>query len=151
LDPADFLSPQAGHVIRTLQGYAAFVPAPLPPKIPYDALALPLSRADAALSELSGLARNLPNPHLLMAPYLRREAVLSSQIEGTRTTLSELLLHEATERTVQRTDADLQEVTNCVAALEYGIERLATLPLSLRLVRELHQRLMTGVRGAHAL
>ena len=85
MKPSDFRAPQAGKVISTLHGYYAFVPAPLPPVISYDNdLVLRLSQADAALSELSGLGRHLPNPHLLIAPYVRREAVLSSRIEGTK-------------------------------------------------------------------
>ena len=132
-------------------GYDAFVPAPLPPKLAYDdELVLALSRADAALSELSGLGRHLPNPHLLIAPYVRREAVLSSRIEGTTTTLAELLLEEVAEGAARRDPADVREVRNYVTALEYGVTRLRTLPLSLRLVRELHARLMKGVRGEHA-
>lgn len=109
---------------------------------------LALSRADSALSELSGLGRQLPNPNLLIAPYVRREAVLSSRIEGTRTSLSELLLDEAEPS--RSSDADLREVQNYVEALEHGLERLRELPLSLRLVRELHERLMRGVRGDQA-
>lgn len=109
-----------------------------------------LSRADAALSELSGVGRLLPNPHLLMAPWIRREAVLSSRIEGTRTTLNELLIDEAGgERNPAAAD-DMREVSNYVQALEYGVERMQKLPLSLRLVRELHGRLMKGVRGDKA-
>lgn len=109
-----------------------------------------LSRADAALSELAGVGRLLPNPHLLMAPWVRREAVLSSRIEGTRTTLDELLIGEAGGESKAATANDMREVSNYVHALEYGIERLQTLPLSLRLVRELHARLMQGVRGEKA-
>ena len=80
----DFRAKDAGRVIQALGGYWAFVPAPLPPKLSYDdELVLALSQADAALSELSELGRHLPNPHLLIAQYIRREAVLSSRIEGT--------------------------------------------------------------------
>lgn len=149
MNPADFHAPDAGRVIQAPGGYAAFVPAPLPPDLAYDSrLVLALSRADAALSELSGLGRQLPNPHLLIAPYVRREAVLSSRIEGTRASLSDLLLDEADGDQPQ--DADVREVRNYVAALEDGLERLRDLPLSLRLVRELHERLMQGVRGDRA-
>lgn len=150
MNPADFKAPQAGRVVTTAQGYAAFVPAPLPPKIEYaDNLVLALSAADAALSELAGLGRVLPNPRLLIAPYIRREAVLSSRIEGTQASLSDLLVDEAGQQTEAPTD-DVQEVRNYVVALEYGVERLKQLPLSLRLVCELHARLMSGVRGQHA-
>jgi len=151
MNAADFRAPEAGRVVRARGGYDAFVPAPLPPKLAYDdELVLALSRADAALSELSGLGRHLPNPHLLIAPYVRREAVLSSRIEGTTTTLAELLLEEVAEGAARRDPADVREVRNYVTALEYGVTRLRTLPLSLRLVRELHARLMKGVRGEHA-
>ncbi len=150
MDPAAFKSPEAGRVIRTAQGFHAFVPAPPPPAIEYTpALVRLLSVADAALSELSGVGRILPNPHLLIAPYVRREAVLSSRIEGTRATLGDLLADEAGQTPDVPRD-DVREVRNYVNALDYGIERLQTLPLSLRLVRELHERLMQGVRGDRA-
>lgn len=151
MNPADFRAPEAGRVVRARGGYHAFIPAPLPPKLAYDDdLVLALSRADAALSELSGLGRHLPNPHLLIAPYVRREAVLSSRIEGTTTSLGELLLEEVAAGAARRDPDDIREVRNYVKALEYGIPRLRSLPLSLRLVRELHERLMRGVRGEYA-
>ncbi len=149
MNPADFHSPSAGRVVQAPGGFAAFIPAPLPPELAYPpSLVLALSRADAALSELSGLGRQLPNPNLLIAPYVRREAVLSSRIEGTRASLSDVLLDEA--ETDRSQDADVREVRNYVEALEHGLERLRELPLSLRLVRELHERLMQGVRGDQA-
>lgn len=153
MNAADFKSAYAGRVIKHPTGYHAFVPAPLPPQLAYDQdLVLNLSRADAALSELSGLGRVLPNPHVLIAPLVRREAVLSSQIEGTQASLSEVLLDEATPTLAAKSEKadDLREVHNYVAALEHGIARLKALPLSLRLVRELHSKLITGVRGEHA-
>lgn len=152
MNPKTFRSPSTGKVIQTAQGYAAFIPAPLPPALVYDDdLVLALSRADAVLSELSGLGRHLPNPHLLIAPYVRREAVLSSRIEGTKASLSDLLLDEMEHTPSARPeDDDVREVRNYVVALEYGIKRLRSFPLSLRLVRELHARLMKGVRGEQA-
>jgi len=151
VNPTDFRAPEAGRVIRARGGYHAFIPAPLPPKLTYDDdLVLALSQADAALSELSGLGRHLPNPHLLIAPYVRREAVLSSRIEGTTTSLGELLLEEVAAGSARRDPDDVREVRNYVRALEHGIPRLRSLPLSLRLVRELHERLMRGVRGEYA-
>ena len=150
MQAVDFRSPEAGKVISTPQGYQAFVPAPLPPVIDYNqSLVRLLSLADAALSELSGLGQILPSPNLLIAPYLRREAVLSSRIEGTQTSLADLLADEAGQ-TPQAPASDVHEVRNYVVALQYGIERLRSLPLSLRLVRELHQRLMQEVRGDRA-
>ena len=146
----DFHSPQAGQAILTPGGYWAFIPAPLPPEISYDpSLVRALSRADAALSELSGLGRHIINPHLLIASYVRKEAVLSSRIEGTRAGIADLLINDL-EAAESAGSADLWEVRNYVAALEYGIDRLNSLPLSLRLVREVHARLMEGVRGCHA-
>src|SRR5438046_6321460 len=132
-----FLSSSTGKVIQTPQGYAAFIPAPLPRLLVYDDdLVLALSRADARLSELSGLGRHLPNPHLLIAPYVRREAVLSSKIEGTTTSLAELLLEEVAEGASRQSPDDVREVRNYVTALEYGVPRLRTLPLSLRIDRK---------------
>jgi len=139
-----------GRRIRCPGGYEAYVPDSLPPPIDWDGrLAVALSRADLAVGRLAGEGRRLPNPHLLIRPFVRREAVLSSRIEGTQATLGELLSSEA-GATVGRSPDDLREVANYVVALEYGVERLRTLPLSLRLVRELHKRLMRGVRGEAA-
>ena len=109
-------------------------------------LAVILSEADRAVGRLAGEGRRLPNPHLLIRPFVRKEAVLSSRIEGTQATLGELLAAEAGVA-VDRSPEDIREVANYVVALEYGLERLDTLPISLRLVRELHERLMRGVRG----
>ncbi len=151
MDAREFHAPSAGRVVQTPAGYSAFIPAPLPPPLVYSPeLVQSLSRADAALSELSGLGRHLPNRHLLISPYLRREAVLSSRIEGTRASLSDLLLDELTDGNGQQGEADVREVRNYVAALEEGLARLPDLPLSLRLVKEIHQRLMKGVRGDKA-
>jgi len=150
VDPSRFHNSEAGRLVKAPEGFSAFVPAPLPPRLEYGQdLVLALSRADAALSELSIAGEQLPNPHLLIAPYLRQEAVLSSRIEGTRTTLSELLMDEIAAAPAERDPNDLREVRNYIEALEYGLARLTELPLSLRFVRELHERLMQGVRGAH--
>ncbi len=137
----------SGRAIRTREGYLAFVPDPLPPKIEFrERLVRALSDADRAIGRLAGEGGRLPNPHLLIRPFVRREAVLSSRIEGTQATLGELLAAEA-GASVNRSPEDLREVANYVTALEYGVARLKKLPLSLRLVRELHERLMRGVRG----
>ena len=136
-----------GRIVRGSGGYNAFVPAPLPPPIAWDGeLVAALSGADRAVGRLAGEGWRFPNPHLFISPFLRREAVLSSRIEGTRTTLEELLAAQA-GALVGRASEDLEEVVNYVDALEYGLERLDTLPLSLRLIREIHERLMRGVRG----
>jgi Fic family protein len=139
-----------GREIRIPEGYAAFLPDPLPPEVDYTpTLVRALSDADRAIGRLAGEGGRLPNPHLLIRPFVRREAVLSSRIEGTQATLGELLAAEAGAH-VERSPDDLREVANYVVALEHGVRRLATLPLSLRLVRELHERLMRGVRGDRA-
>jgi Fic family protein len=113
-------------------------------------MATRLAAATHALGELAGITRNLPNPHLLIRPFIKREAVLSSRIEGTQASLSDLVLFEAAPRTPppgRAPPADVQEVANYVVALNYGLKRLHTLPLSLRFIREVHERLMRGVRG----
>ncbi len=136
-----------GCWVRIPGGYRAYVPEALPPPIEWNsALATALSAADRAVARLAGEGRRLPNPHLLIRPFVRREAVLSSRIEGTQATLGELLAAEA-GAVVGRSSADLREVGNYVVALEYGVKQLSRLPLSLRLVRELHEKLMSGVRG----
>jgi Fic family protein len=148
LKPQDFKSKEAGRVVRTPQGFYAFLPAPLPPELKFDAsLAVAQSRADTALSELAGVGHLLPNPHLLIDPLMRQEAVLSSRIEGTRASLSDVLEAEALDLRSRESSADVHEVRNYIAAMTYGIERLKTLPLSLRLVKELHEKLMHHVRG----
>ena len=126
------------------------VPDPLPPRITWTpALVTALSEADRLIGRLAGEGGRLPNPHLLIRPFIRREAVLSSKIEGTQATLGELLAAEA-GMVVERSPDDLREVGNYVVALEHGIARLSSLPLSLRLVRELHEKLMRGGRGGRA-
>lgn len=137
---------QTGRIVDC-GSYRAFVPDPLPPKIDWTpSLLRALSDADRLIGTLAGEGRSLPNPHLLIRPFVRREAVLSSRIEGTQATLGELLAAEA-GATVERSPDDLREVANYVVALEDGIRQLAKLPLSLRLVRELHAKLMEAVRG----
>ena len=150
MNPQDFHKRSPGRVLRAPAGYWAFVPGPLPPTLPWTPeLVTVLSEADRALGELAGLGRSLPNPHLLIRPLVRREAVLSSRIEGTQASLSDLYAYEAAQLPLFEPPSDVREVYNYVQALEYGLERLRTLPLSLRLIREVHARLMEGVRGEH--
>jgi Fic family protein len=147
MQPSDFTDNKSGRVIKTPQGYWAFVPNPLPPKLEINwELAGNISEADRALSELAGVARTLPNPHLFIGPFIRREAVLSSRIEGTQAGLSDLFFFEASQSATPQTP-DVHEVANYVNALEYGLARLKDLPISLRLIREMHERLMKEVRG----
>lgn len=136
-----------GRQIRCPQGYSAFIPNALPPPLRWSpALVRTLSDADRLIGRLAGEGARLPNPHVLVRPFVAREAVLSSRIEGTQATLGELLAAEA-GAAVARSPADLREVANYVAALEHGIRVLKKLPLSTRLIREVHGKLMRGVRG----
>ncbi len=130
-----------GRRIRCAGSYWAYMPKPLPPRIAWSAeLTSTLSAADRSVGQLAGEGRRLANPHRLIRPFIRREAVFSSRIEGTEATLGELLAAEA-GAVVERSPADVREVANYVVALEYGVKRLGSLPLSLRLVRELHEEL----------
>jgi Fic family protein len=148
MDTALFKNSPSGKLVRAAGGIWAFVPNALPPAIEWDTeLASQMSRADLAVGTLSGLGETLPNPHLLIYPFIRREAVLSSRIEGTQSSLSDLLLFEATQVEKRR---DVREVQNYVRAMEYGLKRLVELPLGLRFIRELHSVLMEGVRGGQA-
>lgn len=140
---------RSGRYIRQPQGYRAFVPAPLPPEpgLRIDAgLQRLLSRADLALGRLDGSIQILPNPDLFVLMYIRKEAVLSSQIEGTQSSLHDLLAAEASVLSVDP-PRDVDEVINYVAAMNHGIARLRDLPVSVRLIREIHERLLRGLRG----
>ena len=149
MQPADFKDDMFGRLLLAPEGYWAYVPQSLEPTIDLGLdLINKLSEADRALSELSGVARTLPNPHLLIGPFVRKEAVLSSRIEGTRTSYSDLLFFEAARQREKET-ADAQEVFNYVRALEFGLERMKELPISLRLLREIHEKLLAGVRGGN--
>lgn len=159
LNNSDFTPNSAGQVIRVGAGeaaYSAFVPAPLPPPLTLDpSLVRTLSEADRALGELAGLGRAIANPHLLIQPFIRREAVLSSRIEGTQADVTDLYAFEAGQLPLpgissSTSEPDVREVLNYVHALEYGLERINELPVSLRLLRELHERLMHDVRGGRA-
>jgi len=140
---------RAGRYLRQPTGYRAFIPAPLPPMPPLD-LSGPLrdrlSQADYALGRLDGAVLTLPNPDLFVFMYVRKEAVLSSQIEGTQSSLQNLLAAEA-QLFDPDTPKDVNEVANYVRAMNHGLARLAELPVSVRLIREIHAELMQGVRG----
>jgi Fic family protein len=142
---------RAGHYVPQPGGYRSFLPAPLPPAPPIqiDAeLQVRLSRADRALGRLDGSIATLPNPDLFVMMCVRKEAVLSSQIEGTQSSLQDLLAAEARVLYPER-PRDVAEVVNYVDALNYGLVRLDALPVSVRLIREIHARLLAGVRGSH--
>ncbi|MBN8580368.1 MAG: Fic family protein [Anaerolineae bacterium] len=150
MKPNDFRSLEAGQVILTQKGYYAFIPAPLPPKINWTLpLVSALSEAERELSRLATLADAFPFPRLLMQAFIRREAVLSSRIEGTRATLAELYTYESAQLSFLESHDDVREVHNYVAALDYGLERLKRFPMSLRFIREIHEKLMQDVRGGN--
>jgi Fic family protein len=148
MDAERFTKAAPGRLVPVANGAAAFVPAPLPPTLSFDHETVRLlDRASSALGVLSGTGRLLPNAHLLIQPYLRREAVLSSRIEGTRSTVSDVYAAEAGQTQLSADASDVDEVRNYVGAYEYGLRRIRELPLSLRLIRELHAELMDDVRG----
>jgi Fic family protein len=144
------LQSRAGTYQRQPTGYRAFIPAPLPPRPSVNLtgeLQCLLSQADLALGRLDGSIQTLPNPDLFVFMYVRKEAVLSSQIEGTQSSLQDLLAAEAQLYT-PGTPRDVAEVVNYVAAMNYGLTRLSELPVSVRLIREIHEKLLDGVRGS---
>ncbi|MCA0197505.1 MAG: Fic family protein [Proteobacteria bacterium] len=143
------ISTRAGTYVRQQTGYRAFIPAPLPPEPPVSLqgeIQGLLSQADRALGRLDGSVLTLPNPDLFIFMYVRKEAVLSSQIEGTQSSLQDLLSAEANLFDENRPH-DVDEVINYVRAMHLGLRWLDELPVSVRLVRDIHAELMRGVRG----
>jgi Fic family protein len=142
---------RAGVYINQPSGYRAFIPAKLPPKPPIvtdPEMVRLLTDASLSLGRLDGVGALVPNPDLFVAMYVRQEAVLSSQIEGTQCTLEEVLKYELDPAGVAE-PAEIAEVVNYVGAMNHGLARLGDdFPLSLRLIREIHARLITGVRGS---
>lgn len=146
----DIKDSAAGKVIKSTKGYNAFIPNSLPPKLEWNNTVIhALSRADFLLGKLAREGSKLPNPHLLIRLFITREAVLSSKIEGTQATIGEILAVNAGVN-IKHDPDDLHEVQNYIKALDYGLKRLQDLPLSLRLIKEIHEHLMHGVRGSHA-
>jgi Fic family protein len=144
----DFTSNAPGRLVTAPEGHLAFVPDPLPPHLDLTPATINLLvDAERAVGELNGIGRRgLPNPHLLINPFLWQEAVLSSRIEGTTATLQDLLLFEAAPHR-EPEQSDVREVANYVAALELGFSLLDNIPICLRLIRDVHARLMQDVRG----
>lgn len=142
---------RAGFFMNSAVGYKSFVPAELPPNPPIqydDELQGLLSLADRKLGRLDGVTQILPNPELFVAMYVKKEAVLSSQIEGTQASFVDVLSTEYNQADDQRHD-DVKEVINYVDAMNWGLEQLASFPLSLRLIRNIHARLIHNTRGAN--
>jgi len=150
LRPDDVAPPQREHVLSAEGGYWAFVPPPLPPALDVGLdLVNQLSAADRALGVLAGVGQTMPSPHLLSQTLLRREAVLSSRIEGTQASLSDLVMYEA-EPSRAEGRGDVREVFNYVSAVQHVLDPGRRLPLSMPLLREAHELLLTGVRGDYA-
>jgi len=146
---SDFIS-RSGHFVKQPQGFSAFIPAPLPPARPLgqdQEIVRLLSDADRALGRLDGVCSVLPSPDFFVAMYVRYEAVLSSQIEGTQSTLEDVIDYESGD---QDTPKDVEEVVNYIKAMNHGLVQIRSgdLPLSLRLIREIHAKLMAGTRGS---
>ena len=137
-------------MVRTATGYSAFVPRPLPPDLSLGPQLIGvLSQADRTLGHLAGVGETLPNPYLLIGPFARREAVLSSRIEGTQASASDLFFFEAAPEGRPRVE-DVREVANYVGALRTALDPDRALPVSLRLIRDLHRSLLSDVRGGAA-
>jgi Fic family protein len=150
MDPNDFSSTSPGRVLRTSKEYWVFIPNSLPPPINWsNALISALGEAERNLGRLASLTDTLPSPHILVRPFIRREAVLSSRIEGTRASLVDLYQYESAQLSFLEDTSDVHEVHNYVRAMDYGLERSKTLPVKLRLIREIHRILMENVRGEH--
>lgn len=142
---------RAGYFMNAGAGYKSFVPAKLPPEPPiqFDAeMQTLLSLADRKLGRLDGVTQILPNPELFVAMYVKKEAVLSSQIEGTQASFADVLSAEYNQIDDQRRD-DIGEVVNYVSAMNWGLGKLEDLPLSLRLIRNIHAKLLQNTRGSH--
>lgn len=145
---SDFTDKRSGELVSTIEGQIAFVPNDLPPKWQWmPELITCLSDADRAIGQLHGIGLNLPNPNLLITPFIRREAELSSRIEGTQANIEQLYLFEVQERPIESKVPDVREVSNYVHALEIGLKKLTELPVCLRLMRDLHEILLKGTRG----
>jgi Fic family protein len=145
------MNKKTGRYVKQIGEYKAFIPTPLPPKpsVKFSSeLQTLLSKADRALARLDGVVTVLPNPDLFIAMYVKKEALLSSQIEGTQASLEGILEFEA-DLTPREDIDDIKEVVNYIKALDYGIEKLKTLPMSLRLIKEIHEILIKGTRGTH--
>lgn len=147
MNRSDFLATAPGRLVSIGGGFVAFVPAELPVTVQLTPrMVTALSAADRAVGELAGIGGRLANPLLLIRPFAQKEAVLSSRIEGTRASLSDLFLFDAAPNDVPG-GSDVREVKNYVDALQYGLRRIAELPLGTRLLCELHGVLLNGVRG----
>jgi Fic family protein len=148
MNPIDFKEDAPGRLIGSLWGNLCFRPNPLPPVLTLDMeTATLLAAANHALGKLAGTGQMLPNPHLLVEPFLQKEAILSSKIEGTIASAREIADFQLDPKS-EAEKQDVREVSNYILALRYGLQRINELPVSLRVIRELHSHLLRGVRGS---
>lgn len=149
---AELFSNRTGEYVPQKSGYSAFLPKPLPPENLEldDNLMVLLSNADTALARLDGVTLVLPNPDLFVAMYVKKEALLSSQIEGTQASLQGVLEFEANVKSHENIN-DLQEVVNYIHAMNFGLEKVKTTKISIDLINEIHEILIKGTRGARKL
>jgi Fic family protein len=150
MNPRNYQHSSAGKPIQHPNGYWYFLPVNHPPNLSWSpALVSILAEAERNLGKLASLGISSASLNWLVQPFIRREAVVSTRIEGTRASLSDLYTFETQQFSYLEPDSDANEVHNYVQALDYGLGRLQTLPISLRLIREIHARLMENVRGEH--
>jgi Fic family protein len=148
MNPKDFISQSAGKVTLTPSGYYTFIPNPLPPFIEWNNnLVSVLAEAERNLSKLTTQVNSSLFPNLLARPFIHHEAVISSRIEGTKASLEDLFTYETGQLPLWEESNDVREVFNYVQALDIGMERVNTLPVSMRLIREIHEKLTYNVRG----
>lgn len=143
-------SNRTGRIKRNITGYDSFIPNKLPPEPPLqidDEMQLLLSEADRKLGRLDGITQVLPNPELFVAMYVNKETVLSAQIEGTQASLADLLIDNPVQSNLDYSPDGISEVVNYVNAMKWGLQNLDSLPLNLRLIREIHSKLLENVRG----
>jgi len=146
---SDITDNSFGRLVPTIKGQMAFVPNNLPPQLQWTSeLVTTLSDANLAIGQLNGVGLKLPNPNLLLTPFIRREAEMSSRIEGTQASIEQLYLFEIEDHTVESKVPDVKEVSNYVQALYYGLKLSQQLPVCLRMIRQLHEILLKDVRGA---
>lgn len=150
MDVDEFKNRPAGEIIRTLEGHWAFLPAPLPPPLDFGVLAKPLARAMQQIGELKGASRRTQNPYILIVPLQRREALTSSAMEGTHTSIDDLVLEE--EGLAKNRSEEARETSNYGTALRRAIQQLKEIPISHRVIKEAHRQLLSGLsdsRGAN--
>ncbi len=152
MDASIFTKKCPGHLVGIARNLKAYVPDKLPPKLEWTSrMVESLSNAERAIGQLRGLGMNLSNAHLLINPFLRKEAEMSSMIEGTLASMEQLYLFETGDLSVERSVSDVREVHNYVVAMEQGLEMSKKLPICLRMIRQLHQILLKDVRGENKM